>query len=114
MSTVSYNEAAQALGISYSSVMRRVRLTGIPIDRRGGWSYIDLDTLRDAWEGRQQAMQEAMTPIAGVPLTASIRKDQRDAMQEEADRRDVSLATIVREVLDLGIDEWSRGGVPSA
>ncbi len=114
MSTVSYNEAAQSLGISYSSVMRRVRLTKVPIEHRGGRSYIDLDTLQDAWEGRQRAMQEEMAPIAGVPLTASIRKDQREAMQQEADRRGVSLATIVREVLDLGIDEWSRGGVPEA
>lgn len=96
MSTTTYNEAAEALGVARSTIERRIRLTGVPVEHRGGRAYIDLDTLVDAWNGRREAVQ----PLAPAALSAAIREDQREWLEEESKRRDVSLAVVVRGIID--------------
>lgn len=99
MSTTTYNEAAEALGVARSTIERRIRLTGIPVEHRGGRAYIDLDTLADAWKGRR----EASAPLAPAALSAAIRDDQREWLEREAQERDVSIAVVVRGAIDLAM-----------
>lgn len=98
MSTTTYNEAAEALGVSRSTIERRIRLTGVPVEHRGGRAYIDLDTLADAWRGRR----EASTTLAPAALSASIREDQRYVIDQMAQGTE-SVASVVRHLLDLGM-----------
>ena len=101
MSTVTYNEAADALGVSRSTIERRLRLTGVAVEHRGGQAYLDLDTLVDAWNGRREAAKQ--NRVAGAALSVEVRPEQRAAMVRESERQGVSLSEVVRQVISLGL-----------
>lgn len=105
MSTTTINEAIEALGVSRSTVERRLRVTGIPTEIVGGRVIFDLDTLVDAWQGRR----EASASLAPAALSVSIRADQRYVIDQMSDGVE-SIAAVVRHLLDLGMaaDDTAR------
>jgi hypothetical protein len=102
VSTVTYPEAMAALGVSLSTVQRRLRITRVPTEIVGGRTVFDLETLVDAWDGHRAAMEAekaARENATEASITVSIPRAMRDQLEEMSERHGVSLAAVVREVL---------------
>jgi DNA-binding MurR/RpiR family transcriptional regulator len=105
VSTVTFREAAELLGVHESTIERRVRITGVPVENRNNRRHVDPETLADAWAGHLVAAEaersgtERVTDAAlNVPLTVR----QRQAIEEIAERDGVSKAAAARRLIDLG------------
>ena len=103
MSTdVTYREAMKELGVSRSTVERRLRLTRVPVRKVDGLAYFDLDTLRDAWAGHRAAIEQEKAErekSTERSITVSVPLSMRDELDAMASRHGVSLAAVVREIL---------------
>lgn len=106
MSTaVTYRQAMKELGVSRSTVERWLRVTRIPKATVDGQIVFDLETLIDAWAGHQEAVEAARLEKAGPEkvtessITIPVPQSMRDELDALAARNDVSLATVVRELL---------------
>lgn len=100
MSTVNYNQAIQELGVSRSAIERRLKLTGVPVQYIKGRVHFDLETLQDAWAGRQAARPRAT--VGGASLVVGITPEQRRALEEL--KGGESLASAARRVLQAGLE----------
>lgn len=106
MSTVTIREAADALRVHESTVWRRIRLTGVPVEYHANRARIDLDTLEDAWRGHREAVTaerygtERVTE-ASITLPLSVR--QRQAVEKMSAAEGLPKAPAARRALEIGL-----------
>lgn len=109
MSTaVTYRKAMKELGVSRSTVERRLRITGVPTEIVDGQAVFDLDTLVDAWAGHRAAVEIERAEkerAAETSITVSIPRWMRDELDMVAARDDVSMAAAARAAIAYGLPQ---------
>lgn len=107
MSTaVTYREAMRELGVSRSTVERRLRLTRIPTQLVDGRTVFDLETLVDAWAGHRAAIEAEKAEkekATETSITVSIPGWMRQEIDQLVARDDVSMASVVRSAIAYGL-----------
>lgn len=93
-----FKEAAEELGVTYTTIDRRVNLLGMETGRNTeGRLTVDVDELRRRWEERRA--QKVRPRVASEAfLSVTIRQDQRDTLDHLTGNE--SLAAVVRSLLD--------------
>lgn len=96
-----FKEAADQLGVSYSSIARRVSLlkmeTGTDARKR---LTVDADELERRWQARHERIA-GPTGVSDAPLSVMIRQDQRFVIEQMQGKE--SIASVVRHLLDVGM-----------
>lgn len=100
MPTVTYDKAAELMGISASSVKRRIDLTGVPVEHHDGRAYVDPETLADAWAGRREAMTRRR--VGGATLNIALTPEQREVLESLIEPGE-TLSSAARRILAKGI-----------
>jgi len=103
---VTYREAMKELGVSRSTVERRLRLTGIPVRKVDGRAHFDLETLQDAWAGHRAAIEQEKAEhekSTETSITVSVPHSMRAELDAMAARHNVSRAAVVREILGAAL-----------
>lgn len=110
MSTVTYAEAVADLGVSLSTVQRRLRITGVPTQIVEGRAVFDLESLVDAWEQHRQIIEDekaARQYATESSISVSIPFSQRQRLEQLRAAHGGSLAATVREVIEAGLNTTS-------
>lgn len=96
-----FKEAAEELGVSYTTIDRRVSLLGMRTEHdEDGRRLVDVRELDRLWRARQDEKEQ--TPRDEAFLSVTVRREQRERIDSLAQTLRVSRAAVVRRLLDIG------------
>lgn len=103
--------AARELGIAYSTLHRRMNMTGIEAEfDENGASYVDTDELTRRWEARARTAKPRTPRGRGGLVNAVVDADTREELDTIAEEHGVSLAEATRSVISFGLVEYYKRG----